>query len=73
MGDNTMIGKVSLAGARTSACLTQADLADKLGVSRVSVNQWETGKASIKPAYLYAICYICGFKTDDIFLPHELT
>lgn len=66
-------GKVSLAGARKSADLTQDDIAKKLGVSRCTVNLWENGRKIIKPAYLFAICYICGFSVDDIFLPEVLT
>jgi DNA-binding XRE family transcriptional regulator len=61
--------KISLAGARVTAGLTQKDLAEKLGVSRTSINKWEKGKQSITPIHLIAYCKICGFETDEIFLP----
>ena len=66
------MGKVTLAGARVSRGWTQQDIADKLGVSRVMVNKWETGKAEIKTAYLIAFCTITGFQIDDISLPCNL-
>ncbi len=63
------MAKITLAAARVNSGLTQEQLAEKLGVSRVSVIQWETGKKEIKPAYLYAFCHITGFSEDDILLP----
>ena len=64
--------KVTLAGARVSKGWTQQDIADKLGVSRVIVNRWETGKSEIKTAYLIAFCSLTGFSIDDISLPENL-
>ena len=65
------MAKITLKGARANAGLTQDGLAEKLGVSRKMVADWETGKAEMRPAYLLAICYITGFDEDDIILPTE--
>jgi DNA-binding XRE family transcriptional regulator len=44
-------------GLRESKGLTQQDVADRLGVSRVAVTKWESGQtANLKLANLIAIC-----------------
>ena len=63
------MAKVTLAGARVSAGLTQKEMAEKLEVSRKSVNDWESGKTQIRAVNLYAICKLTGFEPDDIILP----
>ena len=63
--------KITLAAARKSAGYTQEELANKLGVSRVLITNLESGKAELKPYYLYAICKVTGFSEDDILLPKE--
>ena len=47
------MAKIPFNAARVAADLTQQELADKMGVSRSTVNDWETGKREIKTAYLY--------------------
>lgn len=63
--------KITLKAARVNAGLSQDGLAEKLGVSRKTITDWELGKAEMRPAYLLAVCYITGFKEDDIILPLE--
>ena len=65
--------QITLTAARTNAGYTQAEMAEKLGVSRASLHAWETGKQEMKPAYLYAICQLTGFGPDDILLPRSST
>ena len=65
--------KITLAGARTSANMSQTELAEKIGVSRASVVNWETGKKHISTAHLIAFCAVTGFEKDDIFLPEKST
>ena len=55
--------------ARVNTGLTQQELAEKMGVSRSTVIDWENGKRQIKPAYLFLFCKITGFAEDDIILP----
>lgn len=60
---------ISLKAARVSADLTQKEIAEKLGVTRKSVQNWEKGRTNIKKAHLIAYCAVTGFTPDDIFLP----
>ncbi len=64
-----MNAKVTLAGARVSREMTQKELADKMGVSRETVQAWETGKRVMRIPYLKLFCDITGFDRDDISLP----
>lgn len=64
---------ITLAAARVNSDLTQAELADRMGVSRATVNEWETGKREMKPAYLYMFCGITGISENDIILPTKST
>lgn len=67
------MAKISLEAARVNAKLTQAEIAEKLGVSRSTVIDWEKGNREIKTAYLIAFCQITGFSIDDILLPERST
>lgn len=66
-----MARQFTLKAARAYMGLTQAELADKLGVSRELVNSWENGKTEVKPWVLYALGYLSGISADDIILPVE--
>ena len=68
-----MAGKVTLAGARVSAGYTQEKMAELMGVSRQSINAWETGKYEIGTPQLIAFCSITGFSINDISLPIKST
>lgn len=65
--------KITIRAARVNAGLTQDQMAERLGVSLTTLNAWERGRKSIRPAYLYAICQITGFEPGDIFFPEEVT
>lgn len=65
------MNKVTIAGARVSKGWTQKDLADKMGVSRETVNKWETGKTEMRTPYLILFSHITGFDLDDILLPEK--
>lgn len=67
------MAKITLEAARVNAGLTQADLAEKMEVSRQSIIDWEKGKREMKTAYLYLFCRITGFSEDDILLPEKST
>lgn len=68
-----MAAKVTLAGARVSSNMTQEQLAEKMGVSRATVVDWETGKREMRTVYLHLFCLITGFEEDDILLPIKST
>lgn len=61
--------QIPMAAARIAKGLTQKELAEKMGVSRKTVLEWENGKRQIKTAYLYLFCKITGFAEEDILLP----
>jgi len=67
------MAKITFQAARVNAGLTQEALAKEMGVSRSTVNDWETGKREIKTAYLYLFCRITGFTESDILLPERST
>lgn len=67
------MAKITMEAARRNAGLTQAQLADKMDVSRQTVIDWENGKREIKTAYLYLFCRVTGFSEDDILLPSKST
>ncbi len=63
---------ITMEAARRNAKLTQAEIAEMLGVSRITYMKWETGQAEMRPAYFIAFCAIVGMNTDDIFMPKGL-
>lgn len=65
--------KMSLAAARVNRGLTQAELAEKIGVSRQAILDWENGKRVIRPINLYALCSALDITEDDILLPKVIT
>lgn len=67
------MAKITMEAARVNAGYTQAELADKMGVSRATVIDWENGKREIKTAYLFMFCRLTGFSEDDILLPIKST
>lgn len=65
--------KISLKAARVNAGFTQDELAEKLKVSRATVNAWERGRVEMKPHHVYAFCYATGVSEEDIILPEKST
>lgn len=39
--------KIRLSAVRVNAGLSQQDIADKMGVSRITVGNWESGKVKL--------------------------
>jgi putative transcriptional regulator len=67
------MAKIPMKAARVAAGFTQDELAEKMGVSRQTVIDWESGRRAVKPVYLYMFCGITGFSEDDILLPIKST
>lgn len=63
--------QISLAAARVNAGFTQEELAEKLGVTRKSIQNWESGKKTIRKSNFIAFCTVTGFDQGDIFLPQK--
>lgn len=68
-----MSRKISMKAARVNAGLTQDEMAEKMGVSRRMIIDWEAGKRPIKTSYFISFCHFAGFETQEIFLPGEST
>ncbi len=64
---------ITLKAARVNAGLTQAQFSDALGVSKLTVSEWETGKRRIKPIYLPAISRVLNVSMNDLILPRVIT
>lgn len=52
--DAAKIG-ANIAGARTAAGMSQVGLADRVGVSRMSVSNWECGRCDLSAVHLLAV------------------
>lgn len=64
--------KISLKSARVNAGYTQKEVAEKLGVSNKTVNNWEKGTSYPKADKVDAICKLYGVSYDHIiFLPNN--
>lgn len=64
--------KITIAAARTNAGLTQKQFADKLGVDRTTVVNWEKGRYIPNLNHLRKISEITNIPIDYIFLPNPL-
>jgi putative transcriptional regulator len=60
-----------LKGLRAERDWSQADLAEKLGVSRQTVNAIETGKYDPSLPLAFRIAKLFGKKIEEIFSPEE--
>ena len=57
---------------RRDACLSQANLADKLGVSDKAVSKWETGKAKPRTDMLKKLAAFFNVPIEDLLqMPKE--
>lgn len=61
--------QITMRAARVNSELTQAEMAEKLGVSLSLYQDIENGVRAIKPLELYAFCHITGFAEAEIKLP----
>ena len=59
--------KRELRALRSGAGLAQQQLADKLGVTHISVSRWETGKSIPSPRYIKEMSKMFGVAGKDIF------
>lgn len=65
--------KISMAAARVNAKLTQVEIAEKMGVSKQTIVNWENGKVIPGPAQFSMYCEVCGAPKDAILLPKSIT
>lgn len=67
------MAKVTIAGARVSCKMSQAELADQMGVSRTTVNYWEANKREMRPSHVKLFCILTGFEESELILPKKST
>ena len=60
---------ISLKAARVNADMTQIELAKELGVSKVTIWMWETGKSEPRVSQFQELCRVCKVDPFDVFLP----
>ena len=65
--------KISLAAARVNAGLTQAETAEKMGVTKRTIINWEKGIVNPNATSLNMLSLIYKIPVDYIFLPNKST
>ena len=60
---------MSLLSARLKAGLSQAAVAEELGIAAAAVCQWETGKTLPDPRRLPKIATLYGCTVDELLTP----
>lgn len=66
------IMQVSLKAMRVNAQKKCKDVADALGVTETTVQNWEAGRTSPDAVQFGKLCSFYGCSRDDIFLPDNL-
>lgn len=61
--------KIPIVAARVAANMTQQQLADKMGVSRQTILNWEQNVRKMRRPYVYLFCGLTGFDIEDLILP----
>lgn len=62
--------KIKLAAVRVNAGLSQTEIADKMGVSRITIGNWESYKVKMPEYAVQSFADICSFPRENIFLPY---
>ena len=63
--------RISLEAARVNAKLTQKELAEELGISNVTVVNWEKGVPEPTLSQLRKISQLSGIPMDFIYVPDK--
>ena len=63
------MAKITLKAARVNMGMTQSELAEKMGVSRATVTEWEADKRTMRPVYVHLFCVLSGLTEDDFLVP----
>ena len=64
--------KITLKALRINADLTQDEAASKLGVSRVTLQNWEANRTFPNISHLTKMCQLYDCTLDDVFIPSSL-
>lgn len=63
--------KITLAAARVNAGLTQTEAAEKIGVSQITISNWETGKTSPKMSIVPIIADLYKIPVHDLLFARK--
>lgn len=67
------MARIPIKAVRVAKGWTQAEAANKMGVSRSTYLKWETGQRKMKTAYVHEFCSVTGFSEEDILFPESAT
>ena len=70
--DQEKIGKF-ISSCRKEAGLTQAALADKLGITDRAVSKWETGKSLPDASIMIELCSLLGITVNELLTGEHIT
>ncbi len=62
--------QISLEAARVNAKMTQTEAAEKMGVSKQTILNWEKGRVSPRISDIKMLSSIYNIPEDNIFLPN---
>ena len=72
-GDTVKVRNLSLAALRVNAKLRQKRVAESLGVTVATLQNWESGRTVPNILYAQQLADMYGANLDDIFLHYELS
>lgn len=61
--------RFTMRAARHQRSMTQAEIAEKMGVTKAQISSWELGKSDMTTAQFVKFCEIVDMGQGDIFLP----
>ena len=64
--------KIKLKALRVNADMTQKDVAEKVSVTRETIQNWESHKTFPNVQTLQKLCVLYGCTLDDVFIPSSL-
>lgn len=64
--------QVSMKAMRVNSEMKQSDVAERLGVTVKTLQNWENGVSAPDAIQFAQLCRIFGCSRDDIFLPDNL-
>lgn len=63
--------KITIKAARVNANLTQSELAERLGVTKQTIFNWEKGAYEPTIGQARKLSEVCGVPLDNIILPSK--
>lgn len=60
---------LSIRAARVENGFTQDALAEKLGISKRTIINWESGETEVKPLVMYSLAYVFRMDVDYLRVP----